>query len=637
MLTFEQLGVDMLFVDEAHAYKNCFTFTKMRNVAGIGKSSSQRATDMLLKCQYLQEMNQGRGVVFATGTPISNSMSEMYVMQRFLQPHLLQKLGLNFFDNWAATFGEVVSSLEITPEGSGYRMKSRFAKFHNLPELMSMFRLVADIQTADMLKLPVPRLEGDKASVIVSGRSPHQKQMMDAFVERAEKIRNNEVDVKEDNMLKLTHEAKPMSIDPRLVHEDAPADPMSKLNLCITNAFDIWQETQANRLTQVIFSDSGTPKPGHFNVYDEMKSRLLLRGIPEQEIAFIHDVNTDAAREALFEQVRRGEVRILLGSTQKMGTGTNIQTKLIAAHHIDCPWRPSDIIQRDGRILRQGNLNETVQIFRYVTKGTFDSYLWQIQEQKLRYISQVMTGKSISRSCQDADETVLSAAEVKAVAVGNPMLAEKMEVDNEVIRLKLLKTNWHNEQIILERQLIQHYPQVLASCAEKLEKYQADWKLVEQHQHQEFSVTLDGTVFTERPQAGEVLLLLSKVTELEHQAIKVGQFKDFDILLSRPGFEHVNLHLRGTATYTVELGDSVLGNISRLENLLEKISIKIAATNQQQQDTIHQIKTAKNEVGKPFEFEGRLSQFVVRQSEINTALEFKEIQVQEIVSSEEND
>lgn len=634
LLTFEQLGVDMLFVDEAHAYKNCFTFTKMRNVAGISKSSSQRATDMLLKCQYLQDMNQGRGVVFATGTPISNSMSEMYVMQRFLQPHLLQKLGLNFFDNWAATFGEVVSSLEITPEGSGYRMKSRFAKFHNLPELMNMFRLVADIQTADMLKLPVPRLESDKANVVVSDRSPYQEQLMEEFVERAEKIRNNEVDAKEDNMLKLTHEAKLMSIDPRLVHEDAPVDPMSKLNLCINNVFDIWQETQTDRLTQVIFSDSGIPKPGQFNVYDEMKSQLVLRGIPEQEIAFIHDVNTDAAREALFEQVRRGEVRLLLGSTQKMGTGTNIQSRLIAAHHIDCPWRPSDIIQRDGRILRQGNQNEMVRIFRYVTKGTFDSYLWQIQEQKLRYISQVMTGRSISRSCQDADETVLSAAEVKAVAVGNPMLAEKMEVDNEVIRLKLLKTNWHNEQVMLERQLSQHYPQVLASCAEKMEQYQADWELAEQHRLQEFSITLDGTVYAERPQAGEVLLLLSKVTELEHQAVKIGEFKGFDILLSRSGFEHVNLHLRGTATYTVELGDSTLGNISRLENMLEKIPNRIEATKQQQQDTLNQIEAAKKEVGKPFEFEDRLNEFVVRQSEINSALEFKELQGQEQIVDE---
>ncbi|MFF2484750.1 helicase-related protein [Paenibacillus sp. NPDC058071] len=368
-----------------------------------------------------------------------------------------------------------------------------------------------------------------------------------------------------------------------------------------------------------------------FNVYDEIKSQLILSGIPKQEIAFIHDVNTDAAREALFEQFRRGEVRILLGSTQKMGTGTNIQTKLIAAHHIDCPWRPSDIIQRDGRILRQGNQNEKVRIFRYVTKGTFDSYLWQIQEQKLRYISQVMTGRSITRSCHDADETVLSAAEVKAVAIGNPMLAEKMEVDNEVTRLKLLKTNWHNEHVLLERQLNHHYPQVLASCAEKLEQYQADWELAEKHRLQEFSIILDGTVYPERPHAREVLLLLSKVTELEHQAVKVGQFKGFDILLSHSGFDHVNLHLRGTAAYTVELGDSALGNINRLEKLLEKIPARMEATLQQQQDTLHQIEIAKKEIGKPFEFEDRLIQFVARQSEINTVLEFKELQDQVMV------
>ncbi|MGK9250224.1 SNF2-related protein [Paenibacillus humicus] len=634
LLTFEQLGMDMLFVDEAHAYKNCFTFTKMRNVAGIGKSSSQRATDMLLKCQYLQEMNQGRGVVFATGTPISNSMSEMYVMQRYLQPRLLQRLGLDFFDNWAATFGEVVSSLEITPEGSGYRMKSRFAKFHNLPELMSMFRLVADIQTADMLKLPVPKLQGDKATIVISECSPYQQQMMGEFVERAEKIRNNEVDASEDNMLKLTHQAKLMSIDPRLVHEDATTDPDSKLNLCIAQTFDIWQHTHTERSTQVIFSDSGTPKPGHFNIYDEIKAQLVQRGIPEQEIAFIHDVNTDAAREALFEQVRRGEVRVLLGSTQKMGTGTNVQSRLIAAHHLDCPWRPSDITQRDGRILRQGNRNEVVQIFRYVTKGTFDSYLWQIQEQKLRYISQVMTGKSISRSCQDADETVLTAAEVKAVAVGNPMLAEKMEVDNEVIRLKLLKTNWHNEQVTLERQIRQHFPQVLASCTERLEHYQADCQLAEQHPQEGFSITLDGMTYTERPQAGEVLLLLSKVTELEHQVVQVGQYRGFDVLLSRAAFDHASLHLRGKATYSVELGDSALGNMTRLENLLEKIPDRIRATHEQQENALQQVEAAKKEIGKPFEFEKQLGQLVARQSEINSALEFKELQGQQVIHDE---
>ncbi|MNM65081.1 hypothetical protein D3C81_765050 [compost metagenome] len=598
----------------------------MRNVAGIGKSSSQRATDMLLKCQYLQEMNQGRGVVFATGTPISNSMSEMYVMQRYLQPRLLQKLGLDFFDNWAATFGEVVSSLEITPEGSGYRMKSRFAKFHNLPELMNMFRLVADIQTADMLKLPIPKLEGDKATIIISECSPFQQMMMDEFVERAEKIRNNDVDASEDNMLKLTHEAKLMSIDPRLVHEDAPVDSESKLNLCIGHVFDIWQSTRDEHLTQVIFSDSGTPKPGQFNVYGEIKDQLIQRGVPAEEIAFIHDVNTDAAREALFEQVRRGEVRILLGSTQKMGTGTNVQSRLIAAHHLDCPWRPSDITQRDGRILRQGNQNEIVQIFRYVTKGTFDSYLWQIQEQKLRYISQVMTGKSISRSCEDADETVLSAAEVKAVSVGNPMLAEKMEVDNEVIRLKLLKTNWQNEQAILERQIHQHYPQLIASCAEKLEQYAIDLKLAKKYSQDEFSITLDGKVYTERPQAGEVLMLLSKVTELEHQAAKVGEFRGFDLHLSRLGFDHVNVQLRGAACYSTELGESILGNITRLENILDKIPTKIAVTEQQRDSSLQQLEAAKKEAGRSFDGEQKLQKLVARQSEINSVLEFKELQ-----------
>uniref|UniRef100_UPI00403F0884 SNF2-related protein n=1 Tax=Paenibacillus sp. FSL E2-0202 TaxID=2954505 RepID=UPI00403F0884 len=634
LLTFEQLGVDMLFVDEAHAYKNCFTFTKMRNVAGIGKSSSQRATDMLLKCQYLQEINQGRGVVFATGTPISNSMSEMYVMQRYLQPRLLQRLGLDFFDNWAATFGEVVSSLEITPEGSGYRMKSRFAKFHNLPELMSMFRLVADIQTADMLQLPTPKLEGDKATIVISECSPFQQQMMDEFVERAEKIRNNDVDASEDNMLKLTHEAKLMSIDPRLVHEDAPAEIESKLNRCIENVFDIWNETQDEQLTQVIFSDSGTPKPGRFNVYDEIRTQLIQRGVPEHEVAFIHDVNTDAAREALFEQVRRGEVRVLLGSTQKMGTGTNVQTRLAAAHHLDCPWRPSDITQRDGRILRQGNMNEAVQIFRYVTKGTFDSYLWQIQEQKLSYISQVMTGKSISRSCQDADETVLSAAEVKAIAVGNPMLAEKMEIDNEVMRLKLLKTNWQNEQVMLEQRIHKQYPIMLERYEEKIQNLQADIQVVEQNNQPNFMIQLDGKHYEERTQAGEVLLLLAKLTESDQPTKVIGQFRGLPFTLFRSIYDNVHIRAQGVETHSVELGGSALGNISRLENMIDKLSFLLQDTIQHKDETLEQLAAAQKELGKPFDEEQTLQQLVARQSEINSALEFKELQGQEILNDE---
>ncbi|TYA15559.1 helicase [Paenibacillus faecis] len=626
LLTFEQLGVDMLFVDEAHAYKNCFTYTKMRNVAGIGKSSSQRATDMMLKCQYLQEVNNGRGVVFATGTPISNSMSEMYVMQRYLQPLLLQKLGLDFFDNWAATFGEVVTSLEMTPEGSGYRMKSRFAKFHNLPELMSLFRLVADIQTADMLNLPTPKLKEEKATVVISECSPFQQQIMDDFVVRAEKIRKNEVDASEDNMLKLTHEAKLMSIDPRLLDEDAPSDPHSKLNRCIGNVFDIWQQTLGDRLTQVIFCDSGTPKPGQFNVYDEIKVQLTSRGVPEEEIAFIHDAKTDVQREELFESVRRGGVRILLGSTVKMGTGTNVQDRLIAAHHLDCPWRPADITQRDGRILRQGNRNEMVQIFRYVTKGTFDAYLWQIQEQKLRYISQVMTGKSISRSCEDADETVLTAAEVKAVATGNPLLAEKMHVDNEVARLKLLKANWQNEQTVLENKIQKSYPAMIAACDEKAKKILTDIQTADQNRQTSFSIQIDGKTYEERPEAGEILLLLANMTDAGQPTVQIGQYCGFPLSLSRSIFESVHLQIHGAETYFIELGESALGNLSRLENLIAKIPAMLRDIEQSREDTLLQLAAAQKEIGKPFEEEQKLQQLVARQSEIDFTLEFKELQ-----------
>lgn len=636
LLTFEQLGVDMLFVDEAHAYKNCFTFTKMRNVAGIGKASSQRATDMMLKCQYLQEMNQGRGVVFATGTPISNSMSELFVMQRYLQPQLLQKLGLNFFDNWAATFGEVVTSLEITPEGSGYRMKSRFAKFHNLPELMNLFRLVADIQTADMLNLPTPQLKDGQATVVVSECSPFQQRIMDGFVVRAEKIRNNDVDASEDNMLKLTHEAKLMSIDPRLLDEDAPADPLSKLNRCIGHVFDIWQQTQADRLTQMIFCDSGTPKPGQFNVYDEVKTQLMLRGVPEQEISFIHDAKTDVQREQLFERVRSGAVRVLLGSTVKLGTGTNVQDRLIAAHHLDCPWRPADITQRDGRILRQGNRNETVQIFRYVTKGTFDAYLWQIQEQKLRYISQVMTGKSISRSCEDSDETVLTAAEVKAVATGNPMLAEKMDVDNEVARLKLLKANWQNERIMLESRIKQH-PQRIENMQQEMQDLQADIQLSRTTMNHPFAIELDGKTFTERPKAGEMLLLLFKMTALQpDESLRIGAFRGFDLTLTRQSLYNMYLEIKGTKSYAVDLGDSELGNLSRIENTIDKIPALLTKAEQKYNDVHDQFIAAQNEIDKPFEFDQKLQQMVARQSEINSALEFEELQGQEIVMDEQS-
>jgi N12 class adenine-specific DNA methylase len=638
LLTFEQLGVDYMFVDEAHVYKNCFSYTKMRNVAGIGKSASQRATDMLLKCQYLQEINNGKGVVFATGTPISNSMSEMYVMQRYLQPQTLQKMGLNYFDSWAATFGEVVSSLEITPEGSGYRMRNRFAKFHNLPELMNMFQLVADIQTADMLNLPTPDIEGGKAAIIATEATPFQKMLMDTFVERADKIRSGEVDASTDNMLKLTNEAKLMSIDPRLIIEDAPNDPNSKLNIAIDKVFDIWQKTKEKRSTQIIFCDSGTPKPGQFNVYDEIKQCLIEKGVPEEQIAFVHDAKTDEQREALFEKVRMGEVRILLGSTSKLGTGTNVQDKLIAVHHLDCPWRPSDIEQRDGRILRQGNENPVVNIFRYVTKDTFDAYLWQIQEQKLKYISQVMTGKSISRSCEDMDETVLSAAEVKAIATSNPLLAEKMEVDNEVARLKLLKANWNNERIILERNIESHYPNMIAHCKEKIAALEKDIELKNQSVGQEFSMLVDGKTFDERVKAGERLIMMNKLHDISvnGEPLEVGAYRGFKLLLVRSAFDQLEVQIKGASTYRVELGDSELGSVTRIENAVEKIDSILAQTKQKLEDAIIQLAEAKKEVVKPFEFEERLAEYSARQAEINTKLEFKELRQQEEVIIDEN-
>ncbi|UWG99353.1 MAG: GNAT family N-acetyltransferase [Candidatus Dehalobacter alkaniphilus] len=638
LLNFEQLGVDYMFVDEAHAYKNCFTYTKMRNVAGLGRSASQRATDMLLKCRYLQEMGSGKGVVFATGTPISNSMSEMYVMQRYLQPQMLARLGLNYFDSWAATFGEVISSLEITPEGSGYRMRNRFAKFHNLPELMNIFQLVADIQTADMLNLPVPEIEGGKATIIATEATPFQKMIMESFVERSEKIRNREVEPHEDNMLKLTGEAKLMSIDPRLVYEDAPNDQDSKLNIAIGNVFDIWQESTEQRLTQLVFCDSGTPKPEQFNVYDEMKRCLMEKGVPDEEIAFVHDAKTDEQREALFEKVRMGEIRILLGSTGKLGTGTNVQDRLVAVHHLECPWRPSDIEQRDGRILRQGNQNLVVRILRYVTKGTFDSYLWQIQEQKLKYISQVMTGKSISRSCEDMDETVLSAAEVKAIATSNPLLAEKMEVDNEVIRLKLLKGNWNNEHLTLGRNINNQYPETIAYCEKKIASIGKDVALREKTEGKDFSIVIDGKTYNERVKAGEQLLLMTKLNDLavNGEPSLVGEFRGFHLLLVLNAFKQLELLVKGNNTYSTPLGDSSLGGITRLENVIEKIPAVLMNMEQKLADTQTQLEEAKKEVQKSFEFEQRLNECSARQVEINTRLEFKELQKQEEVIFDEN-
>ena len=627
LLTFEQLGVDYMFLDEAHYYKNCFTYTKMRNVAGVGKSSSQRAMDMLLKCQYLQEINNGKGVVFATGTPISNSMSEMFVMMRYLEPEQLERLGLSYFDSWAATFGEVVSSLEITPEGTGYRMKNRFAKFHNLPELMNVFRMVADIQTQDMLDLKVPDIKGGKPEIVVTECTPHQRKIMDEFVIRAEAIRNNAVDATVDNMLKLTNEAKLMSIDPRLIDEEAPNEPTSKLNLAVGKIYEVWDRTKEGKLTQLVFCDSGTPKAGKFNVYDEMKERLIEKGISADDIAFVHDAKTDKQREDLFEKVREGTVRILLGSTSKLGTGTNVQDKLIAVHHLDCPWRPSDIEQRDGRILRQGNQNEEVELYRYVTKGSFDSYLWQIQEQKLKYITQVMTGKSISRSCEDSDETVLSAAEVKAIATSNPLLSEKMEVDNEVVRLKILKANWTNERLVMERNVSEHYPRAIANSKKVIHSIKEDIVLRNKTEGKDFTIEIDGTYFDDKPKAGEFLMACIKLKDIPRgiDMVDIGEYRGFQLYIARDSFNNCIIHMKGIHMYSLNMSDSGLGSIVKLENLLAKLDTVLVEQERKLENTEIQLIETKNELLKPFEYEEQLMTNTSKQAEIDMKLEFNEL------------
>lgn len=625
LLEFEALGVDALFVDEAHVYKNLFTFTKLKNVAGIGTSSSQRATDMKMKCEYIQEQNQGRGVVFATGTPITNSMSELHVMQRFLQPDDLQRAGLEYFDNWAGTFGEVVTSLEMTPEGSGFRMRSRFAKFHNLPELMNTFSLVADIQTADMLKLPTPELEEGKAQIIVSQISDFQKEKMDEFVERSEAIRSGDVNPSVDNMLKVTHEAKLMAIDPRLIDENAPIDENSKLSLCAQNVYAIWEDTQEDRLTQIIFCDSGTPKPDRFNAYDELKRQLMKKGIPGAEIAFIHDAKTDVQRETLFEKVRSGDVRVILGSTSKVGTGTNIQSKLVAAHHVDCPWRPSDLTQRDGRILRQGNTNEKVSIFRYVTKGTFDGYLWQIQEQKNRYISQVMTGKNISRSVDDLDETVLTAAEVKAIATDNPLLLEKMTLDNDINRLTLIKNRWLNERATMQKNMTKVYPKRMAGFQRNIQAIQSDLKTINDNPTKSFIIEIGDARYDDQKEAGIALNQFIQNHPFDKTGtMKVGRYKDLEVLVKRDVFGNRTVGLKGESWFEVKLLKSERSNIQRLVSLEDGYFDEINRLEKAILDMEQQIEQSKKQLDEPFAHEGELNELLKKQSELNLKMEFEQ-------------
>lgn len=636
LLTFEQLGVDMMMVDEAHFFKNCFVFTKLRNVAGITTSSSQRAFDMLLKCQYLQETNQGRGVVFATGTPISNSISELFVMQRYLQPQELERFGWSYFDTWIAHFAKRTSVLELKPEGGGYRMRDRFVRFYNLPELMAVFREVADIKTADMLDIPgLPAVRTGKAEIVSVEATPAQQAIMADFILRAEAIRTGRVKPEEDNMLKLTGEARLMAIDPRLIQPDADGTG-SKLSVCIEDVYQVWKDTAASASTQLVFCDVGTPKAGKFNVYDEIRTVLLAKGVPESEIAFVHDATSEAQRQELFERTRQGKVRILIGSTSKLGTGVNVQNKVISIDHLDCPWKPSDITQRNGRGVRQGNENPEIMIKQFVAKGTFDAYLWQIQEQKLRYITQILTGKHIARSCEDVDETVLSAAQFKAAATDNPMVAQKMELENRVTELKILRGAWSNEQLSLERKISTIFPGQIKRYEKEIGQISEDIKLLNQSAGSDFSIVLNGKRYTERSEAGEAFGLLYRTIKEgakdDSEEFEIGAYRSFPLYLS-VGYVS-RLVLKYNHHYATEVGTSALGAITRIENLAERIPGYLKEVQRELEETKKQLEVAQQQVGQPFIYEDELSEKAAQLSEINTKLEFESLQESEVILDE---
>lgn len=636
LLTFEQLGVDMMMVDEAHFFKNCFVFTKLRNVAGITTSSSQRAFDMLLKCQYLQETNQGRGVVFATGTPISNSISELFVMQRYLQPQELERFGWSYFDTWIAHFAKRTSVLELKPEGGGYRMRDRFVRFYNLPELMAVFREVTDIKTADMLDIPgLPAVRTGKAEIVSVEATPAQQAIMADFIMRAEAIRTGRVKPEEDNMLKLTGEARLMAIDPRLIRPDADGTG-SKLSVCIEDVYQVWKDTAASASTQLVFCDVGTPKAGKFNVYNEIRNVLLAKGVPESEIAFVHDATSEAQRQELFERTRQGKVRILIGSTSKLGTGVNVQNKAISIDHLDCPWKPSDITQRNGRGVRQGNENPEIMIKQFVAKGTFDAYLWQIQEQKLRYITQILTGKHIARSCEDVDETVLSAAQFKAAATDNPMVAQKMELENRVTELKILRGAWSNEQLSLERKISTIYPGQIKRYEKEIDQIGEDIKLLNQSAGSDFSIVLDGKRYTERSEAGEAFGLLYRMIKEgakdDSEEFEIGAYRSFPLYLS-VGYVS-RLVLRYNHHYTTEVGTSALGAITRIEHLAERIPGYLKEAQRELEEVQKQLAVAQQQVGQPFIYEDELSEKVAQLTEINTKLEFESLQESEVILDE---
>ncbi|HAZ6778141.1 TPA: DEAD/DEAH box helicase family protein [Enterococcus faecalis] len=627
VITFEELGVDKLFIDEAHNYKNLYLYTKMRNVAGIGQSEAFKSSDMFMKCRYMDEMTGGKGIVFATGTPVSNSMTELYTMQRYLQYESLKKNNLEHFDSWASTFGETQSAFELSPEGTGYRVKTRFSKFYNLPELMSMFKEVADIQTADMLNLPTPEAHYE---VIKTLPSEEQKEILKSLSERADDVRNRIVEPDEDNMLKITNDGKKLALDQRLINPLLPDNPDSKVNVCVKNVFAIWDKTKENKSTQLLFSDMSTPKgDGEFNIYDDIREKLVAMGIPKEEIAFIHEANSDKQKDELFAKVRKGEIRILMGSTQKMGAGTNVQNKLIALHDLDVPWRPADLEQRAGRIVRQGNENKEVSIYRYVTENTFDAYLWQTIENKQKFISQIMTSKTPVRVAEDVDESSLNYAEIKALATGDPKIKEKMDLDNEVTKLKMLEANYKSNRYRLEDKVAKNYPEEIAKTEKLIEAVKKDISEVEPKAEGEekfTSITILGEKITDKKLAGEKLLeAISKVKINESKVI--GKYRNMDLEVSYNFFtnEH-NFSLNGAAKHSGELGTSADGNITRLDNALEKMPEKLKRLEEKIIGTKEQLENAKEELQKPFEKADELKDKVLRLAELNKLLDMGEVE-----------
>ncbi len=622
VIDFEQLGIDRLFIDESHFYKNLYLYTKMRNVGGIAQTEAQKSSDLFMKCRYLDEITGNRGTIFATGTPISNSMVELYSVQRYLQYDTLLRNGLQHFDSWASTFGETVTALELAPEGTNYRAKTRFAKFFNLPELMLMFREVADIQTADMLKLPVPKVNYHN---IKTKPSEIQTEMVAALASRAEKVRARLVEPNVDNMLKITNDGRNLALDQRMIDPMLPDDPNSKVNACIDNVYRIWEKYADTKATQLMFCDLSTPKnDGTFNIYDDVREKLVARGIPAEQIRFIHEATSDAQKKELFAKVRSGEVRVLLGSTPKMGAGTNVQDRLIAIHNLDCPWRPSDLEQRQGRIERQGNMFPEVEVYRYVTEQTFDAYLYQLVESKQKFISQIMTSKSPVRSAEDVDEVALSFAEVKMLATGDERFKEKMDLDIQVSKLKVLKQSYLSEHYDLEDRILKHFPQTIAEYEQRIVCYKADTALTEQHKPQGeekfYPMTLRGISYTEKAAAGEMLIAICKEYPLS-APIEIGSYRGFkmEVFYDTVG-THYCLNLCGQAKYKVELGSDPLGNLTRIENELAKLPARLEAAQIKLTETIEQLETAKVEVQKPFTFEEELKEKSERLNALNIEL-----------------